>query len=176
MKSVLSAAICFVALSCVPAFAQHGAAAAPMSDQQFVDFAAQTDMTEAHLGQLAQDNAESSAVKDYAQMLVTDDTKDYSQLTMMAEKAGMTVPKGLDKEQQKLVEPFEKLKGHAFDHRYIALMISGHTKAIATYKKEATDAQNADVKAYADQVQPVLQKHLDGAKNLEKQERSGKVT
>jgi putative membrane protein len=47
-------------------------------------------------------------------------------------------------------------------------MIAGHTKAIAIYKKEAADAQNPDLKSYAEQALPVLQKHLDGAKALEK--------
>jgi putative membrane protein len=47
-------------------------------------------------------------------------------------------------------------------------MIAGHTKAIAVYKKESTDAQNPALKSYAEQTLPTLQKHLDGAKALEK--------
>ncbi|HTW65121.1 MAG TPA: DUF4142 domain-containing protein, partial [Bryobacteraceae bacterium] len=159
------------ALCCAPMFAQghkKGAmkAGAPMTDQEFVDFAAQTDMTEANLGQLAATNASGQAVKDYAQMLVTDHTNDYNQLTAVAGKAGLTVPKGLDAAHQKMVEPFEKLKGAAFDHRYIQEMITGHTHAIAVYTKESSDAQNADLKAYASQTLPTLQKHLDGAKDI----------
>ena len=45
-----------------------------MTDQQFIDMAAQTDMLEAHLGQMAANQAASQDVKDYAQMLVTDHT------------------------------------------------------------------------------------------------------
>ncbi|HEX3685753.1 MAG TPA: DUF4142 domain-containing protein [Bryobacteraceae bacterium] len=142
------------------------AGAAAMTDQEFVDFAAQTDMTEANLGQLAATNASAQGVKDYAQMLVTDHTSDYTQVSTVAGKAGLTVPKGLDAAHQKMVAPFEKLKGAAFDHRYIQEMIAGHTKAIAVYTKESTDAQNADLKAYASQTLPTLQKHLDGAKDI----------
>ena len=47
-------------------------------------------------------------------------------------------------------------------------MIAGHTKAIAIYKKEAVDAQNPALKSYAEQALPVLEKHLAGAKDLEK--------
>jgi putative membrane protein len=47
-------------------------------------------------------------------------------------------------------------------------MVTGHTKAIAVYKKEAADAQNPAVKTYAENAIPVLEKHLDGAKDLEK--------
>jgi putative membrane protein len=67
-----------------------------------------------------------------------------------------------------MIDPFQKLKGAAFDHRYVHEMVAGHTKAIATYKKEAADGQNDALKAYAEQALPVLQKHLDAAKGLEK--------
>jgi putative membrane protein len=92
MKFVLPAACC-LALACLTASAQkHPAKATPMTDQQFIDMAAQTDMLEAHLGQMAADQASSPDVKTYAQMLVTDHTGDYQQLTALAAKAGFTVP------------------------------------------------------------------------------------
>lgn len=176
MKSILSA-VCCVALCGLPALAQHKgakAAGAPMTDQQFVDFAAQTDMTEANLGQLAGSQAASQGVKDYAQMLVTDHTNDYTQLSNVAGKANLVVPKGLDAAHDKMVAPFQKLQGAAFDHHYIQEMIAGHTKAIAVFTKEANDAQNPDLKAYANQDLAVLQKHLDGAKDLMKAKPSAK--
>ena len=67
-----------------------------------------------------------------------------------------------------MIDPFQKLKGTAFDHHYIQEMVAGHTKAIAVYKKEGADAQNPAVKTYAENALPVLEKHLDGAKELEK--------
>jgi putative membrane protein len=133
-----------------------------------VDFAAQTDMTEAHLGQMAADQAAAQDVKDYAQMLVTDHTSDYQQLTALAAKASLTVPTALDAAHNKMITPFEKLKGAAFDSHYTHEMVAGHTEAIVVYTKESTDAQNADVKAYAGATLPTLQKHLDAAKDLAK--------
>lgn len=140
-----------------------------MSDQQFVDFAAQTDMVEANLGQMAQSVSDSQPVKDYGQMLATDHTNDFHQLYVVAHQANLNMPDAIDSENNKtMIGPFEKLKGAAFDHRYIHDMIEGHTKAIAIYKKEAADAQNPALKAYAEQALPTLEKHLDGAKTLEK--------
>lgn len=171
MKLILSA-LCCVALVGVPALAKshHSSKAAEsaMTDQQFVDFAAQTDMLEAHLGQMAQDQAGSQAVKDYAQMLVTDHTNDYQKLQPEVEKMNLTFPKALDAEENKMIEPFEKLHGAAFDHLYVHTMIEGHTKAISIYEKESADAQNPDLKEYASETLPTLQKHLDGAKELMK--------
>jgi len=130
--------------------------------------AAQTDMLEAHLGQMAAGQASRQDVKDYASMLVTDHTADYEQLTVLAAKDGFTMPKGLDAAHDRMIAPFDKLKGAAFESRYIHEMIVGHTEAIGIYTKEAADAENADLKAYASATLPTLHKHLDGAKALEK--------
>lgn len=171
MRNIVSG-FCGLALGCAFAIAQHAAPA--MTDQQFVDFAAQTDMMEANLGQSAATQASAEAVKDYAQTLVTDHTNDYNQLSTVASKANLEVPKGLDAAHDKMIAPFQKLKGAAFDHRYIQEMIAGHTKAIQVFKKEASDAQNADLKAYATQALPTLQKHLDDAKGLASAKRASK--
>lgn len=177
MKRVVSV-LCCIALCSIPGLAQRKAAGgAPMSDQQFVDFAAQTDMIEANLGQMAESVAAAQPVKDYAQMLVTDHTNDYNQLYNVAHQANLTVPNAIDAEHNKaMIDPFQKLKGAAFDHRYIQEMIAGHTKAIAIYKKEAADAQNPALKSYAEQALPVLQKHLDGAKALAKGKTAASTT
>jgi putative membrane protein len=169
MKRVLSA-LCCITLCSVPALAQAKTAKRPaMSDQQFVDLAAQTDMVEANLGQLAQSASSSQPVKDYAQMLVTDHTKDFDQLYTLAHQANLNRPDAIDAAHNKaMIAPFQKLKGTAFDHRYIHDMIAGHTQAIAVYKKEAADAESSALKSYAEETLPTLQKHLDDAKALEK--------
>lgn len=168
MKSILSA-LCCIALCSMPALAQKKAGGEAMTDQKFVDFAGQTDMVEANLGKLAQEVAATQPVKDYGQMLVTDHTNDYHQLYLAAHEANLNVPTAIDEENNKtMIGPFQKLKGEAFDRRYIHEMVSGHTKAIAIYKKEAADAENPAIKSYAQTALPVLQKHLDGAKELEK--------
>lgn len=170
MKRILSA-VCCVALCSTLGMAQknHKKAAegAAMTDQQFVDFAAQTDMVEANLGQMAGSVASAQPVKDYAQTLVTDHTNDFNQLYTVAHQANLNMPNAIDAEHNKMmIDPFQKLKGAAFDHKYAQEMVAGHTKAIAIYKKEAADAQNPALKAYAEQTLPTLEKHLDGAKDL----------
>jgi putative membrane protein len=166
MKSVIATAIGCAALA-VSGFSQTPAA--PSGDQAFVDMAAQTDMTEAHLGQLAAEQASSQSVKDFAQMLVTEHTNDYNALTAAATKAGLTVPKGLDAKQNKMIAPFEKLKGKMFDKRFTAAMISGHDAALKAYTKESQDGTNAEIKAYATQTLPALEKHKAGAEALLKE-------
>jgi putative membrane protein len=166
MRNILSVSVCY-AFSQLAVMAQAGAGGG-MTDQDFVTLAAQTDMTEAHLGQLAQAQGASQAVKDLGQMLAMDHTSDYTQLGTIAMKAGLTIPKGTDAKHDKMIAPFEKLKDKMFDRRYTQTMVKGHEEAIAAYKKEASDGQNADLKAYAQQTLPTLEKHLKAAQDAEK--------
>lgn len=169
MKNIV-AALCCILVASVPALSQKKAAEGKtLTDQQFVDMAAQIDMVEANLGQLAGNVAESQPVKDYGQTLVTDHTSDYQQLSTAAKQANLTVPTAIDAEHNKaMIDPFQKLKGAAFDHKYAQEMVAGHTKALAMYKKEAETAQNDAIKSYAQTAIPVLEKHLSAAKDLEK--------
>jgi putative membrane protein len=176
MRVGLLIVVCGVSLAAIPALAaKKTAEKSAMSDQQFVDFVAQTDMVEANLGQLAQTSGDSQPVKDYAQTLVTDHTADFQQISSVARQAGFTVPSSIDAEHnKKMIDPLEKLKGAAFDHHYVADMIAGHTGAIAVYKKESEDATNPALKSYAQQTLPTLEKHLSGAKDLEKSKAAAK--
>ena len=121
MKPVLSAVCCLV-LCTMPALAQKkaakAAAGAAMTDQQFVDFAAQTDMVEANLGQMAASVGESEEVKNYGQTLASDHTTDFNELYKVAQQANLTRPNAIDAEHDRaMIDPFQKLKGAAFDKR-----------------------------------------------------------
>jgi len=167
MKGI-SVAVLSLGLIALPVFAKpkaKEAGKAPMTDQQFVDFAAQTDMTEANLGQVAQDKGD-QAVKDFGRMLRSDHTNDYNQLDEAAQKAGLTVPKGIDAENDRAISSLDKLKGAAFDHRFAHEMIDGHEHAVAIYEKEAKDAQSPQIKAYAQEALTTLHKHLGDARHL----------
>lgn len=169
MKNIV-AALCCILVASVPALSQKKAAEGKtMTDQQFVDMAAQTDMVEANLGQLAQNTADSQQIKDYGQTLATDHTSDFQQLSAAAKQAGLNLPDAIDAEHNKtMIDPFQKLKGAAFDRKYEQDMVAGHTKALEAYKKEAANGQNDAIKNYAQAAIPVLEKHLSAAKDLEK--------
>src|SRR5690349_21560519 len=116
---LLFTTLCCLTLVSSPALAQKRAAHqakadAAMTDQQFVGLAAQIDMVEANLGQLAQNVSENQQVKDYAQTLVTDHTKDFDDLHATAQQASLTLPDAIDAAHNKsMIDPFQKLKGAA---------------------------------------------------------------
>lgn len=168
-KRILSTSFVCGAICCIPALAQTtppAAGTATAADKDFITFVGQTDMTEAHFGQLAQDQATDQDIKDYGQTLVTDHTKDYNTVSALATKLGADMPKGIDAAHNKMIDPVAKLKGRAFDHRFLADMVKGHEQAIAKYKKEADSGDNADLKAYASATLPTLEMHLQKAQEL----------
>lgn len=138
------------------------------ADKQFLMNAARIDMTEAHEGQMAENMATKSDVKDFAKTLVSDHTMDYEHLTMLADKAGVKIPKGINSAKDPEIAQLDHLKGAGFDRQFARDEVTDHRRALATFKRESEHAKDPDVKAYATQMIPILQKHLQLAEACEK--------
>jgi putative membrane protein len=55
-----------------------------------------------------------------------------------------------------------------FDRAYIDAQVDGHRKVLNTLQKELLpDANNADLKAYLEKIQPTVEKHLKAAEALQ---------
>lgn len=161
--------LCCLSICPIPGLAQKKSPTPVMSDQQFVDFAGQTDMVDANLGQLAKTVAPSQSIKDYAQKLVTDQTSDFQSLSKVAQQSSLNVPSAIDKTHNtSTIDPFQKLKGASFDRRFVNEMIEGDTKTINIYEKEAADSRTPALKSYAEEALPILRADLANAKKLEK--------
>jgi putative membrane protein len=134
-------------------------------DQQFVTKAAQGNMAEVNLGQLATRKAQSDDVKKFGQHMVDDHTKAEQDLEGVASKNNLTLPKDVNAQQKAEQLRLEKLSGPAFDRAYMALMVKDHTKDVAEFRKEANSlAANSDLRDFAKRIYPTLDDHLTNAK------------
>jgi putative membrane protein len=167
VKRTLTLLCCF-SLCSIPGLAQKKSSRSSMSDQQFVNFAGQTDMVDANLGQLARTVAPSQPIKDYAQKLVTDQTNEFQALSKVAQQSSLNVPSAIDKNHDRtMIDPFQKLKGATFDRRFVREMIEENTRAVEIYKKEAAHAQTPALRSYAEKALPILQGDLSEAMKIE---------
>lgn len=167
MKRTLTLLCCF-SLCSIPGLAQEKSSGSSMGDQQFVNFAGQTDMVDANLGQLARTVAPSQPIKDYAQKLVTNQTSDFEALSKVAQQSSFNVPIAIDKDHDRtMIDPFQKLKGAVFDRRFVKEMIEKDMRAIEIYKKEAAHAQTPALRSYAEEALPILQADLSEAMKIE---------
>jgi putative membrane protein len=139
------------------------AASLNRADQHFMDTAARDAMTQAHEGQLAQDQASRADVKDLAQTVVHDADDCYEQLSRLATKSGAEIPKGIDAARNPTIEHLVRAKGSAFDRQFANDQMAADRRELELFKQEAAHGQDADVKAYASQMVPTIQKELQQA-------------
>jgi putative membrane protein len=183
MKSLIVSTAVAALLAAAPAMAQStnsgnmnpgsaakpGSAAATGGDARFIAEAARGNEAEIELGQLAQQKAQSPEVKSLAQRLVTDHTRANQQLKQLAQKEGVSVPAGLDKDQKDLRARLEKLNGAAFDRAFVDAQVKDHQKDVKFYQDEGSRLQDPQLKSFAQQTLPVLQEHLQMAERAESQ-------
>ena len=136
------------------------------SDAEFLRMAAEADMTSAHLGQDAEDRAANGQVKDFGKKLTTDHTQDYQQLSELASKTGETIPKGIDRQDDREIASLDRAKGKTFDREFLTHEVTEHEKLVRAFKQEAEHGNNPDVKAYANGALPTIEGHLHDAQNL----------
>lgn len=139
------------------------------SDKAFVTKAAQGGLAEVQLGQLAQQNASDSAVKQFGQRMVDDHGKANDQLKSLAEQKNVTLPTDLDAKDKAVYDRLKGMQGAAFDRAYMNDMVKDHTHDVAQFRHEAQAAKDPDVKNFASQTLPTLQDHLKQAKSTDQQ-------
>lgn len=136
------------------------------SDRQFMDKAAQGGMAEVELGQLAQQNGQSQAVKDFGQRMVTDHSKANEQLKQLAAQKGVSLPATVDAKDKAIENKLSKLQGAAFDKAYMKDMVADHKQDVAEFKKASMTAKDPDLKSWAGQTLPTLESHLQEAEKV----------
>lgn len=141
------------------------------SDKKFLEMAADANMSEAHLGKMAESQASAVGVKDFGQKLVRDHTNAYHELDVLAKKIGATIPKGINVRQDNAIEGLMRVKGNSFDHRFLREEVRDHEKVLTEFRREAEHGREPDVKAYASKMIPTLEQHLHTAESLAKSER-----
>jgi len=136
-------------------------------DTQFATRAAEGNLAEVALGQLATQKAQSDDVKKFAQRMVDDHQKAQQDLEGVASKNNLTLPKTVNAQQKAEQQRLNKLSGAAFDRAYVQMMVRDHAKDVAEFKKEANDtAANSDLRDYAKRTYPTLDEHLTDAKSI----------
>lgn len=150
---------------------KHKAAkAAKPSDANIAAIVLAANTIDIENGQLAQKTSADSSVKDFAQQMITDHTSVNDKAKALAGKLSLTpVPnaasRGLVKQMTAKRAALAKLKGAAFDKKYLDNEIAYHQAVIDMLDKTLVpDAQNAELKDLLTSVRPAFVAHLDHAK------------
>ena len=130
-------------------------------DRRFVEKAASGGMAEVQAAQLAEQKSQDPKVKAFAQQMITDHTAANQQLTTIAQQKGLTVPASLDAKDQKEIDKLQSLSGPKFDRIYMKGQQRDHEAMLKLLQHEASSGKDADLKSFADQTVPTVQKHIE---------------
>jgi putative membrane protein len=135
-------------------------------DKQFLRTVAIADMTEAHLGEMAQSMAAKAPVKDFGKTVAMGETQEYGQLTVLANKCGEAIPKGINTRKVPAVRVLMQAKGNSFDRSFLRDEIADERRIIAVFQREAAHGENPDIKAWAEKAVAGRQQELQKAQSL----------
>ena len=143
---------------------QQGLASA---DASLLKNIAQTNMAEIEAGKVAVSKSQSAEVKQFAQMMIDDHTKALSEVQELAQAKNVKLPNGPDVMHKGVMVEYKALRGNTFDSRYMKQSgLGDHEATVKLLKKTQDQAKDADLKALATKMLPVVEGHLQHAQQL----------
>jgi len=147
---------------------QSGQIPGSPADQQqdFVKDAASGNAMEVQVGQFIEGHTENPQVKQFAQTLVQDHQDAQQKLKQAAQQAGVPITEELSPVHKAMLQELQKKSGKDLDRAFVFSAVADHHKDILEYTYASQNLQNAQLKQYASQCIPVLQKHSQTAEEL----------
>lgn len=136
------------------------------TDRGFITEAIQDDRQEIQMAKLAESSGSSEKVKAFGRKLVTDHQKNLTQLESMAQKFKIDVPTEQKKMMGGDMDKLTSATGAQFDTQFATAMVKDHQKAIDMYTKQVREGQNPQLIQFATRTLPILEQHLQQAKQL----------
>lgn len=171
MPTKLAAALAALALvtaspSLVAQTKSPGPDALAKQDQRYFRDMAQDNMFEVQTGKLAQQRARSDEAKKFGERMVEDHGKMLEEQRTMAKSKKVSMPKEPNRQQQAALKKLQGVKGEQFDAAYMSEMVNDHEKAVKLLKEAAQNARDAELKAMVEKATPVIEEHLQMAKEI----------
>ena len=134
----------------------------------FVAKAAASDMFEIQAAKLAQTRATNPDVKKFAAMMVADHTKSTAALKKAIADSGqaITPPATLPDNLKDKLDDLTKVEAKDFDKDYMDNQVDAHQAALDLLQRYAQDGDVVQIKVFAAETAPTVQKHLDAARTL----------
>lgn len=142
------------------------AVSATPTGQEFVNRAAKSDAFEIAAAEIAATNASSQAVKDFAREMIKAHTESTAKIKAAA--GALVADAALTADQNEDLAELRAKKGPEFDEAYIDDHVDAHQDALAMMRDYAEHGDTASLKTAAGEIAPIVQKHLDHAKSLDK--------
>ncbi len=135
----------------------------PIDDITFVRTATLSSYKEVSSAREAIPQLQQPELKRIAEMLVNDHTGANARLSKLADAKHWPVPA-----PQTQAPPPSGTASTDFDANWTAEMIAGHEKSVALYRAQAQAGEDQDLRKYARETLPTIERHLAELKRLQK--------
>ncbi len=136
-------------------------------DTEFVTQAVQGGLAEIALGELATERARNDMVRDFGSRMVKEHGDTNTKLIELARGKGFEAPTTLTAEHRQALERLRSVGVEDFDREYVQRMVKDHRQDVAEFEKQSEQAEDPDLRRFAEQALPTLQSHLDAILDLE---------
>ncbi|MDI2594306.1 DUF4142 domain-containing protein [Pseudomonas sp. N3-W] len=137
------------------------------SPAEFINDASAKGMADIEASRLAHQKTDSKEVKDYTIVVINDRTTANQHLAKIAKQLDLPVaPREEVVDKANTLMPKVK-EGTTFDQAYAASQVQTTQEAIAQLEQEAQTTDVPEIKAFAEETLPKLQKHLQMARALQ---------
>jgi putative membrane protein len=182
-RTWIPAAIAVFAIAATNGVAGQGS----RDPHDFINTMAIAGMAEVQLGKVAAERAQDPDVKAFGQLMVKDHTEANDELKQAASQVGAQLPTQLDDKHRELADHLMKLQGGEFDREYMKAMVDGHENVADQLLRQAgwigtstrdessvptavgtsgSDSGDSRMRLWAMKTLPVVQQHLQRAREI----------
>jgi len=143
----------------------HGGNGNTSADADFIRNVGADNTMHIQLARIALEKAKNKDVRQYAQRMLTDHTRQQEQWKAMVEKEDMPYGLGMGPKHREKVEALQKVSSKNFDKAYMTLMIQQHQQ-VNYWQNEGRNSKSAAVRRLVNQGLPIEEQHLAQAKQI----------
>lgn len=156
---------------------------------KFIIVAGSSGLMEVHAAKIALEKSRDSAVLDLAKLIMKDHEETNKKLTELVVASEIQAQKNILESHKEKILKLQSVSSEYFDRRYVEMIIETHNAAIKMLKDAAiggTSSEHADttttteqqepgdqldreIRLWIQETLPVLQKHLEQAKEIQSQ-------
>lgn len=133
--------------------------------RNFLERAALADRFEIASAEIALERG-GQTLQPLANLLLADHQATTARLTELADEYGLQLPDAFEPGSENLLKRLREVSAADFDRTFLEQQLAAHEAAVALYGGYATEGQEASLRAFAAEVLPVLNAHLDKIKAL----------
>lgn len=130
-----------------------------MMDKQFMRTAAENGIADVKMGTLAVEKG-SPGVKELAQKMIDDHTAINRDMGVVADAAGVSLPKKMNKDDETEYQKLNGLSGKDFDTEYVTYIAKSHYEDLHNFHKEAAVAADPELQAEVVKAMRTMHDHL----------------